>query len=144
MIVIHIFAQIIGVILMTAYDKIGSLSEIYFNISDITETNQPSTLKTNLGKTFVEKEIPMRNTTDTVLEINGVITGLSRTSAQSLATAIENDRASLIALEDGYYRAYSDGKHSGNYVIVSGSLKWNDEANISGIPYRFTMTIKSW
>ena len=129
---------------MTAYNKIAEFGGVYFNISDITETNQQSTLKTNMGKTFVEKEIPMRNTTDTVLEINGVITGLSRTSAQSLATAIENDRASLIALEDGYYRAYSDGKHSGNYVIVSGSLKWNDEANISGIPYRFTMTIKSW
>ena len=129
---------------MTSYNSVGNFGGVYFNISDITELSQNSTLKTNMGKTFVEKEIPMRNTTDTVLEINGVITGLSRTSAQSLATAIENDRASLIALEDGYYRAYSDGKHSGNYVIVSGSLKWNDEANISGIPNRFTMTIKTW
>ena len=130
---------------MTAYEEVGSLGGIYFNISDITETNQPSTLKTNMGKGFTEKEIPMRNTTDTVLEINGVITGLSRTSAQSLATAIENDRASLIALDDGYYNAYSDGKHSGNYVLISGSLKWADEANkVSGEPNKFTMTIKSW
>ena len=130
---------------MTAYYSVGSFGGVYFKISDITETNQPSSLKTNMGKTFTEREIPMRNTTDTVLEISGVITGISRTSAQSVATAIENDRTSLIALEDGYHNTYSDGKHSGDFVIVSGSLKWADEANrSSGEPNKFTVTLKEW
>lgn len=130
---------------MAAYNEVASLGGIYFNIGDISSTKQPSTLKTNMGKGFVEKDIPMRNTTDIVLEVNGIITGLSRTSAQSLATAIENDRASLIALEDGYKHAYNDGKHTGDFVIVSGSLKWADEADkISGEPNQFTITLKQW
>jgi len=129
-----------------SYSRVANFGGVYFEISDITATKQPSTLKTNMGKTFTEREIPMMNTTDIVLEISGIITGLSRTSSQSLATAIENDRASLIALEDGYKHSYSDGKHNNlQMVIVSGSLKWNDEANkVSGEPNRFTVTLKEW
>lgn len=131
---------------MAAYNEVASLGGIYFNIGDISSTKQPSTLKTNMGKGFVEKDIPMRNTTDIVLEVNGIITGLSRTSAQSLATAIENDRTSLIALEDGYKHLYSDGRHNNlQMVIVSGSLVFDDTADrIQNQSYTFKMQLKQW
>ncbi len=130
---------------MTEYSKIANFSGVYFDLGDVRESRKPATLKTNIGKTFIEKEIPLRNAVNIILSINGVITGLSQTSGQSQATAIENDRASLIALEDGYKRAYSDGKHSGDFVIVPNSLLFEDNADRSlGQPYKFTIELVEW
>ena len=130
---------------MTAYSSVSSFGGIYFKIGDVKPSRKPSTLKTTIGKTFVEKDIPLRNTTDIVLSVNGVITGLSQTSAQSKATAIENDRASLIALEDGTYHVYSDGKHSGNFAIIPRSLIWDDvSVRESGEPNKFTVELVEW
>ena len=135
---------------MTEYDQIGGFSGIYFEIGDVRPSKQPSTLKTNIGKTFIEKEIPLRNTTDIVLEVSGVITGISRTSGQTQAQAIETDRDSLIALEDGYKHAYHDGRHGTrsstiNMVIVPRSLTWEDDANREpGQPHKFRFTLKEW
>lgn len=125
--------------------QVGAFGGIFFGIGSVPESSQPSTLKTKIGKTFVEKEIPLRNTVDIVLRISGVIDGRSQTSGQTKATAIENDRASLIALNDGFKHAYSDGKHSFDGAITPGSLQWSDEATRSpGEPYKFTMEIKEW
>ncbi len=122
---------------MAEYNSVGSFGGVLWGLSDITPTQQPSTLKSNIGKTFIEKQIPMRNAVDTILQISGVITGLS--------TSIEADRAALIALEDGFKHAYSDGRHSFDAVIVPGSLSWPDEANREqGQPYKFSMTLIEW
>lgn len=130
---------------MSEYNNAASFGGMYFEVGDVTTSEQSGTLKTNIGKTFVEKNIPLRNNINIVLNIKGVITGLSRTSGQTLSTALEADRASLKALDDGYFHAYDDGKHSGNFVIVKESLIWDDEAaRSSGQPYKFSMTLKEW
>ncbi len=130
---------------MAAYDQVGVFGSVKFSLGNVTPTRQAGTLKTNIGKNFIEKEIPMRNVVDIVLQISGIINGLSRTSAQTLAAAIEVDRTALIALEDGYKHVYSDGKHSGNFVIVPGSLSWPDDAiRSTGEPNKFSMTLKEW
>ncbi len=130
---------------MTEYNNVVSFDGIFFSLGNITPGQQAGTLKTNIGKKFIERDIPMRNTTDTTLQISGIITGLSRAAGETLSTAIERDRASLIALEDGFKHAYNDGKHNGNFAIVIGSLKWPDEAARSpGEPYKFTMSLKEW
>jgi len=127
------------------YNQIVSFGGVYFELADVRVSKKSGTLKTQIGKTFIEKDIPLRDVTDIVLEVNGVITGLSRTSGQSQSTAIENDRTSLIALEDGTYHAWDDGRHSGNFAIVKGSLIFNDEAaRTSGEPQKFTMTLVEW
>ena len=130
----------------SVYSRVASFGGVYFEMGDVVETRFPSSLKTNMGKTFIEKDIPMRNAIDIVLDINGVITGLSRTSAQTLATAIENDRASLTVLEDGYKHLYSDGRNNDlQMVIISGSLVFDDTADrIQGQPYTFKMQLKEW
>ena len=130
---------------MTEYSKIASFGGLYFDLSDVQASEAPATLKTRIGQTFVEKQLPMINQKDKVLRISGVITGLSQTSAQTRATAIEADRASLIALDDGYKHAWNDGRHSGNYAIRPGSLRWDDDASRdSGEPYKFTMEVVQW
>lgn len=130
---------------MAAYNSVATFGSLSFNVSDVTVKQKPSTLKTNLGKTYVSKSIPLRNTVDKVLTVNGVITGLSRTSGQTQATAIENDRTTLLGLDDGYYHTYDDGRHSGNYVIVPNSLTFNDEAvRETGQPQKFSMELEQW
>lgn len=130
---------------MAEYEIVVSFGGIFFKAGNIVANEKPATLKSNIGKGFVEKRILLKDTKNKVLEINGVITGLSQTSAQSIGTAIENDRASLIALDDGIYHSYDDGKHTGNFVIVSGSLRWNDESTReSSAPYKFSMTLIEW
>lgn len=124
---------------------VGAFGGIFFKVGDVRESSQPSTLKSNIGKTFVEAAIPLRNTTDIILQVNGVITGLSQTSGQTLATAIENDRASFTALEDGFKHVYSDGRHSGNFAMVSNSLQWDDSAERSpNESHKFTVTFVEW
>ena len=135
---------------MAEYDDTGSFEGIFFKIGNITSSQKPSTLKTNLGKTFIEKLIPSRNTVDIVLEVEGVINGLSQVEGESQSTAIERDRIALEALEDGYKHAYHDGKHGTaastlNFVIAPESLKFDDSANRShGEPYKFTMRLIQW
>jgi len=130
---------------MTEYNQVASFGGIYFDLSDVQASERPATLKTKVGMNFVEKQLPMINQKDTILSVSGVITGLSQTAAQTRAVAIEADRTSLIALEDGDKHAWNDGRHSGNYVIRLGSLRWSDEASrSSGQPYKFSMELVEW
>ncbi|MCP3684483.1 MAG: hypothetical protein GY861_17600 [bacterium] len=132
---------------MAQYNNgIASFGGVYFNIGTINASEQPSTLKTTLGKLLIEKQIPLRDTKDTKLSVSGIITGLSRTSGQTIAAAIEVDRLALIALDDGAAHAYDDGKHTGmNFAIITGSLRWPDDASRSpGQPNKFTMEIIEW
>lgn len=130
---------------MSEYNQNVSFGGVYFELGNVSASEIPSTLKTNIGKTFVRKDIPLRNAKDTVLRISGVITGLSRTSGQTLSQAIEADRAALIALDDGYKHAWSDGKHTMDVVIDTASLVWEDESiRAPGQPYKFSMTVEQW
>ena len=123
---------------MAEYNEIGIFGSISFNLSDVGERQQHATLKQKLGKTFIEKRIPMKNDVNFVLDITGVINGTTSGN-------IQTDRASLIALEDGDKHAYSDGKHSFDGAIVTGSLKWEDSAErVSGQPQKFQFTVIEW
>ena len=127
------------------YDSVANFGGVLFSLGNTTPDRRKSTLKTNIGKTFVEKNIPLRNKIDIHLRIQGIITGLSRDSGETLSTAIERDRTALIALEDGYHHSYADGKHSGDFAIISNSLRWLDEANReSSEPNKFTMELIQW
>ena len=130
---------------MTEYNGTAVFGTVKFKIGDMTPRRKPATAKTKMGKTYAETPIAGKNALDRVIEINGLITGLSQTSEQTRAQAIEIDRAALISLDDGMYRSYNDGKHSGNFVIARESLTWPDEGSrASGEPYKFTMTLIEW
>lgn len=128
-----------------AYNRVVSFDTLYFELSDIKVRSQDPTRKTKFGKTFSESPIPLRDARDTVLEVTGLLTGLSRTSGQTVATAISNDRTTLEALENGDKYDYNDGLHNSEFAIVTGSLSFNDSPNRSqGEPLEFTMTLKEW
>jgi len=130
---------------MTEYNSICVFGSVKFALSNVNLSRQPGTLKTNMGKTFIEKLIPGRNNVNIILKINGVINGLSKTAGETLSDAIERDRTALIALEDGFKHSYDDGKHNGDFVMVSESLKFSDEANrATGQPYKFSIIFKEW
>ena len=130
---------------MAEYNQVVSFGGVYFDLANVQASERPATLKTRIGQTFVGKQLPMINQKDTILRVSGVISGLSQTSAQTKAVAIEADRASLIALEDGDKHAWDDGKHSGNYAISPGSVRGPDEATrSSGQPYKFSMELVEW
>lgn len=130
---------------MALYNGVIVFGGVAFKAGDIIVSSKIGSLKTNIGRMYVEKQIPLRNVNDTVIQMEGVITGLSQTAGQSISDAIEVDRTALIALDDGYFHSYSDGRHSGNFVIVPGSLVFNDDADrVQGQPYKFTVSFLSW
>ena len=130
---------------ISEYSSIATFGTVSFNIAPVRVSKISATSKTKMGKTYAETPIVGKNALDTILEVEGVIVGLSQTSAQTRAQAIETDRAALEALEDGMYRVYTDGKHSGNFVIKPGSFVWPDDpARASGEPYPFTFILVEW
>ena len=134
-----------GVLKLTAHNSVASFGGVYFKIGNVPVRRKSSTLKTNIGKKFIEKDIPLRNVLDRTLSVTGLIDGLSQTAAQTKAQAIEVDRAALEALEDGYHHVYNDGRHSGNFAIVPETLIFPDSADVTqGEPMRFTMELVEW
>ena len=131
---------------MAQYRVNGTFGGVNFNISDMAPSQQPSTLKTNLGKAFIEKPIPLRNAVDTIINITAILPGLSRTVGETVTTAVERDRAALLALDDGYKHLYNDGRHIDlNMVIRPGTLLFDDSAsNEQGQSMIFTMTLVEW
>ena len=132
---------------MTQYADVALFGTINFEISEIKETQLQGTLKSNSGKTFIEKEIPSRNRNDIQLTIKGVITGLSRAFGETEQTASDRDRLALISTDDGFFHNYVDGKHVDlKRVIIKGSLIWNDDSvnQVNLNPNQFSMVIKEW
>ena len=120
------------------YSSIATFGGLYFGLGNVIPKQQAATLKQKLGKTFIERRIPMKNTIDIGLDVTGVITGVT--------TSIDADRTALEALEDGDKHAWDDGKHTGiNMAIIPGSLKIADPADREpGEPIPFTMSLIQW
>ena len=131
---------------MSAYESRGQFGVVNFKIVELKVTQVQGSLKSNVGKDFIEKNIPSRNKNDIQLTIRGIITGLSRAFGETEQTAIDRDRVALIALDDGYKHAYADGKHSFDGVIVKGSLIWDDDSikDVNNNANQFSVTIKEW
>ena len=130
---------------MARYNHSANFGDTSFELGDVGKTTQPSTLKTNIGKRFLEKDVG-RATTDIILEIQGIFTGHDRRTGQTFEVRILEAKAALEALQDGFYHSYSDGQNSGNFVIRIGSLRFPEAAinSESGTPIRFSMTLVEW
>ncbi len=132
---------------MSQYDDRGQFGSINFKINELKEIILQGTLKSNVGKSFIEKDIPSRNKNDIQLTIKGVITGLSRAFGETEQTAIDRDRTALISADDGFFHTYNDGKHVDlKMVIIKGSLVFNDDSDkdVNNNPNEFNFVIKEW
>ena len=125
-----------------AYDEIAKFDDLYFGLGSVSSMYKSGTLKSTLGKSFIEKNIPLRNKKDQVLSINGVLLARTQTSSETYTEALERERTELEAFDDGSPRLYADGKNNTYYVIVGGSLSFSDPATRSRnqpIPFKFTL-----
>lgn len=131
---------------MTEYNETAIFGNLVFNIAPIEASSQHATLKQNQGKSFIEKRIPLKNATDIILQINGVLTGLSATQGDDKAEVIQTERDTLEALQDGDKHAWDDGKHTGiDMAILPGSLRFPDDPNRQqGQPILFSMRLVQW
>ena len=76
--------------------------------------------------------------TDSVLEIGGMLIATSKTTLQTNRTALD-------ALSDGSKHTYADTTdtyYNGDYVIATNSLKW--ERQISPLAIKFSMRLIEW
>ena len=105
------------------YGQDSSGDALYFNGS--VESNlQVATRKQLVGKTLVEKQIPMASIMEWRLNIKGILQG-----TESAINTAETDLKNMHAA--GYY-PYSDDEssHSGSYILVPGSLKFDTDPKI--------------
>ena len=96
---------------------------LYFNGS-VNPTRQVATRKQLVGKTLVEKPIPMASVMEWRLAIQGILEGTTST-----IDTVETDLKNMEG--EGYY-PYSDDEssHSGSYILVPTALKFDTNPNI--------------
>ncbi len=103
-------------------------------IQSLNPYKAPSTIKQQLGVDVVEIRVVGRSTQEYFIDITGIIYA---TTLSALGTA----RTSLEALDDGNTHALVDGIHDGDYIIATGTLKFQDDSTDVGAIYRYTMRL---
>jgi len=98
--------------------------------TSIDPTRKQATLKYKIGKNLTEFQTPTRDAFDWEIRITGII-----------ADDIDTTRASLEALNDVTYHAYSDGRLSINAIIRPESLTFSDQSTDAGMVYRYNFTL---
>lgn len=115
---------------MAIYDTIVYGGET-LNVLSATPNKVQKTRKSTIGKTIVETNIIGTNAQQWIINVSGILTGVS------LGTL----RASLEALDNAAPHALVDGIHDGNYYIRTGTLQFEDDGNLGGSYFRYNMTL---
>ena len=76
----------------------------------------PGTIKQVIGKKLNLIREPERTTQDLRITINADIVGGDR----------DEDRVNIDALDEGNVFTYTDGLHDGQFIIVTGTLRFTD------------------
>jgi hypothetical protein len=101
--------------------------------TSVTPSRVQSTKKQIVGKTLTEIKVLGLTGQQWELNISGVCYG---TTAANLSV----NRAAIEALDDATTHAYVDGIHDGNFIVVPGSLQFNDaDENINF--YRYSLKL---
>jgi hypothetical protein len=113
-------------------------SEPIFNgvslrVTSVVPSRVQATKKQIVGRTLTEIKILGLTGQQWELDFNGICYG---TTAAQLAT----NRTNIENLDDCTVHTYVDGMHDGNYMLVPGSLKFEDgDENINF--YRYNMKL---
>jgi len=118
---------------MANYDDV-TFGGVTLNITSCSPAKSQKTIKQLMGKDLAEIKILGFPSQQWQLQLNGVIVS---DSVANLGTA----RAAVEALDDATAHAYTDGIHDGDYILVPGSLKFNDEGDFAGMHYEYQMTL---
>jgi len=120
---------------MANYGSTITYSGLTLRVTNINAIKVPSTVKQQMGKDVVEIRILGRSVQDWELSVTGLILGDS-------LSELSTNRAALETADDADVHAYVDGIHDGNYIIVPGSLKFDDKDDTNGSHYNYFMTLK--
>lgn len=112
----------------------STLGGVTLQVTNISVNKPQKTRKSVVGKSLVQVQILGLNAQQWELRIDGIITAAT---VAALGTA----RAALEALDNAGTHAYVDGIHDGTYYIVPGSLSFSDAQELSGVSYRYSLTI---
>ena len=119
---------------MAEYLNTITLGGVTLHILSSNPKKTPKKRKSIIGKRLVETNIIGINAQQWTIVLNGIIVGAT----------IGTDRAAIEALDDVSSYALVDGIHDGNYVIIPGTLVFNDSGNDAGMIYKYSMTIVEW
>jgi len=106
-------------------------------VESLNASEKPHTVKQTIGKKLVELDVST-NSTDTVIEISGVLTATS-------ASGLKTERNNLDGVNDGAKHAYvdsTDTDYNDDYVVATNSLKWSRQ--ISPLAIRFSIRLIEW
>lgn len=120
---------------MANYSSTITFGGVSLNILAASPTKKQKTYKNTIGKTLVQNNVVGMNAFQWQLRITGILIGDS-------ATDLSSKRAALEALDDVGAHVYVDGIHDGDYIIIPGTLQFDDSGdNNAGFVYRYTFQI---
>jgi len=102
-----------------------------FSVTSITPTRRQKTIKQQIGKTIAEIKVAGLNEQQWELNIKGVMVGPD----------IDSERSNLESLDDAAPHAFADGMHNGTYIMVPGSLQFEDSGDTVHTHYNFSFNL---
>jgi hypothetical protein len=119
---------------MANYNSSITYGGLTINALRVTPVKQPESIKQKLGSGVVQINVIGRTKQDYYLDIQGIVYA-------NTYTLLGTSRGSLEALDDGEPHALVDGIHDGNYIIETGSLRFNDSGDDGNSMFRYTMKL---
>ena len=107
------------------------LGNITINLNQITANKIPGTKKQKVGKALIQHSPVEYTTQDWHLMISAELTGANK----------DADRTAIEEYDDLTPISFTDNQHNGTYIIIPGTLQFNDlSANVNAI-YQFSVEL---
>jgi len=113
-----------------SYDTI-SVGGVTLTVVKLTKRRVPSQIIQKVGKKLVYHDIPGRDVTDYIIDLEGVI-------IENIGTARNN----LLNLEDADKHNYSDGLITASVCLVPNSLVFTDSADENPLHYMYSLSLR--
>jgi len=119
---------------MVGYNDTVTFNGISLYVTSVGASRRQKTIKQIMGKTVTQTEILGLSTQQWELEISGKILGAT-------VTLVATNRAVLEALDNTTPYAYTDGIHDGTYIMVPGSLRFNDNGETGNTSFEYSFSL---
>jgi len=108
-----------------------TLGGITLTVVKLTKRRVPSQIIQKIGKKLVYHDIPGRDVTDYVIDLEGVM-------IKNIGTARNN----LLALEDAEKHHYSDGLITASVCLVPNSLVFSDDSSENPLHFIYSLQLR--
>ena len=108
-----------------------SVGGVTLTVIKLNKRKVPSQIVQKMGKNLVFHDIPGRDATDYVIDLEGVI-------IENIGTA----RTNLLALEDADKHHYSDGLITASVALVPNTLVFTDDATENPLHFIYSLQLR--